>query len=173
MIFSGVSWLAFSQQDPVLMRVNGKDVLRSEFEYYYNKDAASFASGYVAPEKYAERFADFKLKVSAAETAGLDTALSFREKVENYRNRLIKSYLTDTAVIENEARRLYDKMKAGHHAGRVRVSHIFKYLPQNVSGYALRKAVAGMDSIYEYLRRNQTPEAFDACVKRFSDEKQP
>ena len=66
-----------------------KDVLRSEFEYYYNKDAASFASGYVAPEKYAERFADFKLKVSAAETAGLDTALSFREKVENYRNRLI------------------------------------------------------------------------------------
>ena len=30
-----------------------------------------------------------------------------------------------------------------------------------------------MDSIYEYLRRNQTPEAFDACVKRFSDEKQP
>lgn len=106
------------------MRVNGKDVLRSEFEYYYNKDAASFASGYVAPEKYAERFADFKLKVSAAETAGLDTALSFREKVENYRNRLIKSYLTDTAVIENEARRLYDKMKAGHHAGRIRVSHI-------------------------------------------------
>ena len=173
MIFSGVSWLAFSQQDPVLMRVNGKDVLRSEFEYYYNKDAASFASGYVAPEKYAERFADFKLKVSAAETAGLDTALSFREKVENYRNRLIKSYLTDTAVIENEARRLYDKMKAGHHAGRVRVSHIFKYLPQNVSGHALRKAVAGMDSIYEYLRRNQTPEAFDACVKRFSDEKHP
>ena len=47
MIFSGVSWLAFSQQDPVVMRVNGKDVLRSEFEYYYNKDAASFASGYV------------------------------------------------------------------------------------------------------------------------------
>ena len=42
MIFFGVSWLAFSQQDPVLMRVNGKDVLRSEFEYYYNKDAASF-----------------------------------------------------------------------------------------------------------------------------------
>ena len=67
MIFSGVSWLAFSQQDPVLMRVNGKDVLRSEFEYYYNKDAASFASGYVAPEKYAEKFVDFKLKVSAAE----------------------------------------------------------------------------------------------------------
>lgn len=43
----------------------------------------------------------------------------------------------------------------------------FKYLPQNVSGHALRKAIAGMDSIYEYLRRNQTSEAFDACVKRF------
>ena len=82
MIFSGVSWLAFSQQDPVLMRVNGKDVLRSEFEYYYNKDAASFASGYVAPEKYAERFADFKLKVSAAETAGLDTLFRFVRRLK-------------------------------------------------------------------------------------------
>ena len=95
-------------------------MLRSEFEYY-NKDAASFASGYVAPERYAEKFVDFKLKVSAAkETAGLDTALSFREKVENYRNRLIKIVSDEYGCREKpEARRLYDKMKSGHHAGRV------------------------------------------------------
>lgn len=29
-----------AQQNPVLMRINGKDVLRSEFEYFYNKDKA-------------------------------------------------------------------------------------------------------------------------------------
>ena len=63
-------------------------------------------------------------------------------------------------------------MKSGHRAGQVRVSHIFKYLPQNVSGAALRDAVARMDSIYEYLQRNPDSEAFDSCVERFSDEKQ-
>ena len=29
---------AVAQQDPVLMRINGKDVTRSEFEYIYNKN---------------------------------------------------------------------------------------------------------------------------------------
>ena len=31
--FFGIS--VFAQEDPVLMRVNGKDILRSEFEYSY------------------------------------------------------------------------------------------------------------------------------------------
>ena len=48
---------------------------------------------------------------------------------------------------------------------------IFKYLPQNVSGDALRDAVARMDSIHEYLRKNPGDNAFNACVERFSDEK--
>lgn len=172
MVFLGLGWSVFSQQDPVLMRIGGKDVLRSEFEYNYNRDKASLAPKYAAPEKYVERFVNFKLKVAAAEAAGLDTALAFRERVEDYRSRLIKSYLTDTVVTEKAARRLYDKMKSGHRAGQVRVSHIFKYLPQNVSGAALRDAVARMDSIYEYLQRNPDSEAFDSCVERFSDEKQ-
>ena len=172
MVFLGLGWSVFSQQDPVLMRIGGKDVLRSEFEYNYNRDKASLAPEYAAPEKYAERFVNFKLKVAAAEAAGLDTALAFRERVEDYRSRLIKSYLTDTVVTEKAARRLYDKMKSGHRAGQVRVSHIFKYLPQNVSGAALRDAVARMDSIYEYLQRIPDSEAFDSCVERFSDEKQ-
>ena len=27
-----LGWTVFAQQDPVLMRINGKDILRSEFE---------------------------------------------------------------------------------------------------------------------------------------------
>ena len=30
--------LAFAQEDPVVMRINGKDITRSEFEYIYNKN---------------------------------------------------------------------------------------------------------------------------------------
>lgn len=171
MLFLWLSWNASSQSDLVLMRINGKDVMRSEFEYSYNKDKVSLTPKQATPEKYVERFVNFKLKVAAAEAAGLDTVLVLRERVENYRNRLIESYLTDTIAAERAARQLYDKMKAGHRVGQVRVKHIFKYLSQTIPGHALRDAVAHMDSIYEYLRRNPASEVFDACVERYSDDK--
>ena len=31
--------LAFAQEDPVVMRINGKDIPRSEFEYSYRRHA--------------------------------------------------------------------------------------------------------------------------------------
>lgn len=109
MLFLWLSWNASSQSDLVLMRINGKDVMRSEFEYSYNKDKVSLTPKQTTPEKYVERFVNFKLKVAAAEAAGLDTVLVLRERVENYRNRLIESYLTDTIAAERAARQLYDK----------------------------------------------------------------
>ena len=172
MIFFLLSWSAFSQQDPVLVRIGGKDILRSEFEYSYNKNKTLFHSKQSTPEKYMEHFVNFKLKIAAAETAGLDTALAFRERLEEYRTRLIKSYLTDEAVTEDAARRLYDKMKTCRRTGEVRVSHIFNYLPQNISNSSLRNIVARMDSIYEALRKNPADTFFDACMERFSDETQ-
>jgi hypothetical protein len=172
MLFLWSGWSAFSQQDPVLMRIGGKEILRSEFEYSYRKNKASLAPGQATPEKYVESFVNFKLKVAAAEAAGLDTLPVFREKVEAYRNRLIKSYLVDEAATEDAARQIYDKMRTSRLAGQVRVSHIFKYLPQNISGHTLRSEVARMDSIYETLRKNPADEVFDTCVNRFSDEKQ-
>lgn len=172
-VFLGLGCNVFSQQDPVLMRVNGKDVLRSEFEYSYSRDKASLAPEYAMPERYVERFVDFRLKVAAAEAAGLDTTLAFRERVEAYRSRLMKSYLTDTAAVGEETRRLYDKLKSGRRMEQVRVSQIFRYLPQNVSGRVLRAEVARMDSIYAYLRENCSLDTFEECVQRFSDEKQP
>lgn len=172
MLFLWSGWSAFSRQDPVLMRIGGKEILRSEFEYSYRKNKASLALGQATPEKYVEPFVNFKLKVAAAEAAGLDTLPVFREKVEAYRNRLIKSYLVDEAATEDAARQVYDKMRTSRLAGQVRVSHIFKYLPQNISGHTLRSEVARMDSIYEILRKNPADEVFDTCVSRFSDEKQ-
>ena len=60
--------------DPVLMRVGGKDVTRSEFEYYYNR-AVRRADAGISPKAYSRSFTDFKLKVQAAEAAGLTRSL--------------------------------------------------------------------------------------------------
>ena len=138
-VFLGFGLAVSAQDDPVLMRINGKEVLRSEFERSYNKDGTSVGAGRKALDVYVNKFIDFRLKIEAAEVAGLDTSCVFQKEQDEYRRCLIKSYLTDEEMTEHAARQYYDKMKAGGHAGRVHVKHIFKYLPQNISGHTLRE----------------------------------
>lgn len=90
----------FAQQDPVLMRINGKEILRSEFEYIYNKNNALAGIEQKTLSEYVDLFVNFKLKVAAAEAAGLDTTRAFREELEGYRRQLAKAYLTDESVSE-------------------------------------------------------------------------
>lgn len=162
---------ASAQHDPVLMRINGKDIPRSEFERAYQKNNPSANKGRKALNESVDLFVNAKLKVAAAEAAGIDTTRAFREELDDYRRRLVKSYLTDEEAAERAARQSYDKMKSHPRAGQVRVRHIFKYLPQNASSYALREAEARMDSIYVAL--NNAGASFDAYVDKFSDQKPP
>ena len=164
-----IGWVVSAQQDPVLMRINGKDVLRSEFEYIYNKNNALVGVEQKTLKEYVDLFVNFKLKVAAAEAAGMDTARAFREELEGYRRQLGKVYLTDGAAAELAARQVYDKLKANNRAGQVRVSHIFKYLPQTTTSSALRAVEVRMDSIYAALQKGEAD--FDTCVRSFSDEK--
>lgn len=173
-VFLGLGGTVPAQEDPVLMRINGKEVLRSEFERGYKKERASAGASRKALDAYVNRFIDFKLKIEAAEAAGMDTSRLFRKEQDGYRCSLIKSYLTDEEATEQAARRYYGKMKSGRRASRVYVKHIFKYLPQNISGYALRAMEAKMDSIYGALAKEGADSlSFDACVNRFSDAKRP
>ena len=95
------------------MRINGKEVLRSEFERSYNKGGTSVGAGRKALDAYVNKFIDFRLKIEAAEVAGLDTSRVFQKEQDEYRRCLIKSYLTDEETAEQEARQYYDKMKSG------------------------------------------------------------
>lgn len=164
---------ASAQHDPVLMRINGKGISRSEFEHAYNKSNALTGARQQNLREYVDFFVGNKLKVAAAEAAGLDTIRTFREELDDYRCQLIESYLTDKEVSEYAAHQLYDKMKFRQHAGRVLVQHVFKRLPQNISGSSLREVEFKMDSIYETLCKGGTAASFDACVQNFSDEKKP
>ncbi|MDY5237567.1 MAG: peptidylprolyl isomerase [Bacteroides helcogenes] len=170
-VFLCLSLATAVAQDPVLMRINGKDVLRSEFEYVYNKNNKSASARQVMPKNYVGTFIDYKLKVAEAETAGMDTTSAFRDKLEARRRWSSISYLVDEETEERIAHRFYNRLKFARQAGKVRVSHIFKYLSQNISGHALHEIEAKMDSIYQMLRKQGKNADFDACVVDFSDEK--
>ena len=64
------------------MRINGKDVTRSEFEYIYNKNNSLTELESKTLNEYVDLFVNFKLKVAAAEAAGIDTTATFRNELK-------------------------------------------------------------------------------------------
>ena len=57
---------AAAQEDPIVMRINGVPVPRSEFEYNYNKNNSEGVIDKKSVEEYADLFVNYKLKVQAA-----------------------------------------------------------------------------------------------------------
>ena len=48
--------------DPVVMKINGKNITRSEFEYSFNKNNSDGVLDKKTVEEYVPLFVDFKLK---------------------------------------------------------------------------------------------------------------
>lgn len=160
----------FAQEDPVLMRVNGREILRSEFEYAYRRYAER-SNARLSSKEYAALFAQSKLKVEAARAAGLDTTSIFRKQQEKCRTELVESYLIDRQVMDSCARAIYQKMGLKARSGRVQVMQIFKRLPQTITSRHLEEEKTRMDSIYRMIQ-NQPDLNFNRLVEIYSDDKQ-
>ena len=76
--FSLLTTLAQPKSDPVIMTINGNPVLRSEFEYSYNKNNSEGVIDKKTIDEYVDLFINYKLKVAAALDAKLDTATSLK-----------------------------------------------------------------------------------------------
>ncbi len=161
--------VAFAQEDPVLMRVNGREILRSEFEYAYRRYAERLHVK-LSPKEYAVLFVQSKLKVEAAKAAGLDTTSVFRKQHEKCRTELVESYLIDRQMMDSCARALYQKMGLKARSGRVQVIQIFKRLPQTITSRHLEEEKTRMDSIYRVIQ-NQPDMNFNRLVEIYSDDK--
>ena len=69
MLFAGLlacASVSAQTDDPVIMIVNGEPVLRSEFEYSYNKNNSEGVIDKKNIEEYVDLFINYKLKVCAA-----------------------------------------------------------------------------------------------------------
>ena len=65
--FLALSVSTFAQTtDPVLMTINKKPVLKSEFEYIYNKNNSNNSLDKKTLDEYVDLFVNFKLKVEEA-----------------------------------------------------------------------------------------------------------
>ena len=81
---------AFAQNaDPVIMKINGNDIKRSEFEYSYNKNNSEGVIDKKDVQDYLQLYIDYKLKVEAAKDAGIDTLSNIRTELQGYREQMV------------------------------------------------------------------------------------
>ena len=144
---------AQTQDDPVVMSINGQPVLRSEFEYSYNKNNSEGVIDKKTVKEYVDLFVNYKLKVAAALDARLDTLSSFKNEFAQYRDLQIRpSFVTDEDV-EREAVKIYeDTKKSIGPQGLIRPAHILLRLNQKAGADEQKAAKAHIDSIYGVLK---------------------
>lgn len=159
-----------AQDDPVVMRVNGQPVTRSEFEYNYNKNNSEGVVDKKSVEEYAQLYADYKLKVQAAKDAHLDTLSSFQKEFRLYRDQQIRPLLIPAGAVDSRCRSYYDRILESLGGKELlQPAHIFMRVPQNASQQEQEQVKVRMDSVYAVL---QTGADFAELAKQLSQDVQ-
>lgn len=164
-----VSATSFAQTDPIIMRVNGKSITRSEFEYSLNKNSSTQTTDLKAIQDYAKMFANFHMKVEAAKEARLDTASSYINEFKMYRDQQILDRTIDHNYIDSVALDIYNRTKENMgDKGMIKVAHILLHLPQKAGVDEQAKQKKRIDSLYNALL---TGADFEELARKYSDDK--
>ena len=125
---------AAAQEDPIVMRINGVPVTRSEFEYNYNKNNSEGVIDKKNVDEYVDLFVNYKLKVQAALDDKLDTLSSYQKEFRQYRDQQIRPLLVPEGAKEAEVRKYYDGLLSRLEGKQLlQPAHILIVLPQDAS----------------------------------------
>ncbi|MDH7914396.1 peptidylprolyl isomerase [Winogradskyella sp. SYSU M77433] len=106
-------------QDEVLLIVDGDSIMSSEFLRVYNKnldlvkdESQKDIGGYL------KLFTEYQLKLKEARRLGLDEDKNYKREFSNYKNQLIKNYLSENKVTDELVKEAYERgnedIKASH-----------------------------------------------------------
>ena len=163
--------IVFAQvDDPVVMKINGQPVSRSEFEYSFNKNNSEGVIDKKSVDEYVDLFVNYQLKVEAAKEARLDTLKSFLNEFAGYRDQQIRPAMITDADIEAEARRIYEETRSriDGNGGMTKPAHILVMVKQKADEAQQKAAKERIDSIYNALQNGAD---FAELAKKCSDDK--
>tara|TARA_R110002050_G_scaffold299502_1_gene465374 strand:- start:3216 stop:5183 length:1968 start_codon:yes stop_codon:yes gene_type:complete len=132
-ILCGVLFLSAQAQEKwanqVLFTVADDTVKADEYMAVYNKNRDIGEDiDPKTPLEYLDLYINFKLKVHDAKELGKDTMPNFLREFRNYREQLVKPYLSDKDVTNELVREAYTRMKYD-----IRASHIMVKLDKSPS----------------------------------------
>ncbi len=155
---------AQSNDPQILMTVGNQSVPVSEFKaMYYNNLSKDSLKNPKAMANYLQLFIDFKLKVQAAMDARLDTTLSFKQEMGQYRDKLAEPKMRDTSVENRLIKEAYERMQWDIHAEHILIKVAADALPADTLA-AYRK----IEKIREKIIKGDT--TFEAAAKKYSDD---
>ena len=123
--------------DKTLLTINGQPVSAEEFLYIYEKNNQAGAIDPKTMDEYLEMFINFKLKVTEAESQGIDTTAAFQKELKGYRAQATPKYLQDPAAMDSLV-----EMSWRHMAKDRRAAHIAIQCPASADSAATAEALA-------------------------------
>ena len=108
--------------DPVVITVNGQKVLRSEFEYFYNKNNDQDVAEEKTFDEYVDLFVNYKLKVQEALSRGIDTTQAYINELAGYRKQLAEPYLYNDSWKETAVQDILNNRAYEVHAAHILIS---------------------------------------------------
>lgn len=160
--------------DPVLLTIDGKPVMASEFLYIYAKNSENTADK-KSMDEYMDMFVNFKLKVAEAEAAGLDTTAAFLKEFNSYRAQATPKYMKDNEALDSLVRLSYDHMSRDR-----RAAHIAIQCPMNADDSTQAAALEKINLIRQRVTTGlpvkkgkktvQQPEDFFAVAAEVSED---
>ena len=157
LLIAGVGFGVYGAKDPVLMKINNKEIKLSEFEYLYKKNLQQQVNK-ESIDDYVDRFVNYKLKVAEAESMGFDTLPRIKSELEGYQNDILEPFLVDADLREKLVQEQYDRMTKN-----VNVSHLMLAHGKNKAEEALQ--MAKMDSLRNCIING---EDFGELVMKYS-----
>lgn len=141
-----------------------KKVTVDEFERYFKKNL-NIVNQEMTLEKIREDldlYIKFKLKIQDAHDAGMDTARSYLQEVDMFREQLARSYLYDREVTDVLIREAYDRLSQ-----EVEVSHILIAVNNKAKPADTLLAWQKIKGIYDRIKVD--PSLFAAEAKNSDD----
>lgn len=152
-----ISLTGFSQNDPVIMTIDGNPITKSEFLQIYLKNNDNPKYDKQSLDDYMELFKRFKLKVAEAEALGYDTIPSLKKELAGYQKTLARPYLIDSTKNEALVREAYDRTLE-----EINAAHILIRLESNATPEDTLKAY---NRLLDLKKRIENGESFESVAK--------
>jgi peptidyl-prolyl cis-trans isomerase SurA len=147
-----------------LFSIEGTPTIADEFIYVYEKNNFNNDSLYHASDidAYFDLFVNFKLKVAAAKTAGIDTTQAFLDEYKTYKDQLIRPFLSETKEQERLVAEAYERMKYELDASHILISVDENAVPEDT--------LIAYGKIVEIYHKARSGEDFGQLAATYSED---
>ena len=153
------SLCAFSaSDDPVLMKIDGQNIYKSEFEYIYHKNNSTSTVEKKSLDEYVDLFVNYKLKVREAKNIGLDLDPSYNNEYDDYERQLSVPYMRDENMEKALLEEAFERSKY-----KLLASHILVKIDENTD------SVAAWNTINKAYKELKDGANFSDMAMKYSD----